>query len=56
MSQVMLKRVNQNLSYERALEAAYTLLESQELYAKELADKKYQLDIKRLFSKGNKLL
>ena len=51
MSQIMRKRVNQNLSYERALDAAYTLMESHELYNKELAAKKYQLDVQKLFTR-----
>ena len=51
MSQIMRKRVNQNLSYERALDAAYTLMESHERYNKELAAKKYQLDVQKLFTR-----
>ena len=51
MSQIMRKRVNQNLSYERALDAVYTLMESHERYNKELAVKKYQLDVQKLFTR-----
>jgi hypothetical protein len=51
MSQIMQKRVNQNRSYERALDAAYALMESHELYNKELAAKKYQLDVQKLFTR-----
>ena len=49
MSQIMRKRVNQNLSYERALDAANTLMEAHERYNKELAAKKHQLDVQKLF-------
>ena len=53
MSKEMVRRVNQNQSYERALSAFYASANAQKQYKENLASKKYKLDVMKLFTKVN---
>jgi len=53
MSKEMVRRVNQNQSYERALSAFYASIKAKKQYKENLASKKYKLDVMKLFTKVN---